>query len=54
MTIAKINKRKSLGHIIKFDKDFECSVNDGIFEFGDIIINTRGENDENDDFDLLN
>jgi hypothetical protein len=34
-------------HIVKFEEDFECSVENGVFQFGDIVINTRDE-DEND------
>lgn len=30
-------------HILEFKKDFECSAEDGIFTFGDIVINTKDE-----------
>ena len=34
-------------HIIKFKEDFEVSIDEGIFKFGDIIIDTTEDN-END------
>lgn len=36
------------GNIVKFDKPFEVFCDDGIFFFGNIIINTKG--DEEDDY----
>ena len=38
------------GQIIEFDEDFTVSEEDGVFTFGDVVINTKSFFDE-DDFD---
>lgn len=40
-----INKKGKDGQIIEFTEDFNVDSHNGIFEFGDIIINTRGNDD---------
>lgn len=44
---------KNFGKIVTFKNDFVCQEEDGIFNIGDIIINTRGSygEDEEDDYD---
>lgn len=39
---------ESLGAVIKFDKDFECSYLDGEIHFGDLIIYTDYEDEEDE------
>lgn len=47
-----------LAHIITFKEDFECSAEDGIFTFGNIIINTsdsdEDEEEESNEDDFYN
>jgi len=38
-------------HIVKFDKDFNVSVWNGVFEFGDLRIDTENEEDDEDEDD---
>ena len=41
-----------LGTVVNFDEDFEVSVDKGIFQFGNIVIDTAGEDDwEEPEFD---
>ena len=35
------NNRADLGHIISFETDFEVYYDDGIFIFGDLVIDTK-------------
>ena len=35
-------------HIVKMEKDFDAIAEDGIFTFGDIVINTRDTEEEDD------
>ena len=45
----------SLGHVIDFDKPFECSCDEGVFTFGNIVIDTYGhaeDEDMHDDYDM--
>jgi hypothetical protein len=40
-------------HIVKFDNDFDVSAYNGVFEFGDLRIDTENdEQDEDDDYCL--
>ena len=36
---------KRLGNIIEFKTDFECSEDDGVLYFGDVVIDTKGSED---------
>jgi len=38
------------GNIIDFNEDFEIDYDNGIFEFGNIIINTKDDNEEDEDY----
>jgi hypothetical protein len=44
---------KMLGNIITFDNDFEATIENGIFDFGDIHINTQGVDPETLESELL-
>lgn len=46
ITVKQAEKDELL-HIVFMEHDFECSVSNGIFQFGNIIINTEDQ----DDFD---
>lgn len=35
------NNRADLGQIIEFSSEFEVSYDDGVFQFGDLLINTK-------------
>lgn len=38
------------GNVVNFDYDFECESNDGVLCFGNIVIDTKNEfNEENED-----
>lgn len=39
------------GQIIEFEKDFKVSADNGIFTFGDVVINTREDDSEEDNED---
>ena len=41
------------GNVVKFTEPFEVSVNNGVFNFGDVVINT-GDEDDNPDYDRDN
>jgi hypothetical protein len=45
--VLKINKEKGM-HIVEFNEDFEVSIDNGVFKFGDIIINTKDDEDNED------
>lgn len=48
ITIEEIEKSYDM-HIIEFNDDFEVSISNGIFEFDDIIIDTKGSNSYEDE-----
>lgn len=48
LTRKEIEKDESM-HIVKMENDFTCEVYYGIFRFGDIVINTKDEDEEDDD-----
>lgn len=45
----KEDSDSTLGIIVNFQDDFECSYDEGLFTFGHISINTNSEEDEDDD-----
>lgn len=40
-------------HIVKFENDFEVEVENGVFTFGSVVINTHDESDKDAFNDLL-
>lgn len=46
-TISQIKEDEGM-HIIEFKEDFKVYIDEGIFKFGDIIIDTTGDDDEDD------
>ena len=55
MPIECIDKKhdniEDLGNIVEFEDDFDVSIEDGVFEFGNILINTIWDEDEDEDED---
>jgi hypothetical protein len=51
VSIIKVNKKemKRLGNVVKFTKDFNVDSGNGIFHFGNITINTRDNEDQEED-----
>lgn len=47
MTRKQVEKDDSM-HIIDMKEDFTCEVNNGVFRFGNIVINTRDTEDDED------
>lgn len=54
MPIDVIDKKyeniEELGSIVEFDENFVAIVDNGVFKFGDVIINTGDEDDEDRDW----
>ncbi len=46
------NDANELGNIIEFAEDFEVSMHNGVFEFGNIIIDTEWDGDEDEEDEL--
>ena len=47
ISLSEINGSDCM-HIVKFDKDFECEIDNGYFTFGDITIDTDDQMDEDE------
>lgn len=53
LNITKIAKEK-YGRVVDFEKPFEVIIENGKFDFGGILINTTGDEEEtDDDYDFL-
>jgi hypothetical protein len=48
-TEESINSDVTIGHIVEFSEDFDVNINDGLFSFGDIVINTEESDEPEDD-----
>ena len=40
-----------IAHVVTFDDDFEVTIEDGIFDFGEVHINTVTDNEDGDELD---
>lgn len=45
VTLEEIEK-SDIMHVVDFDKDFKVWIEDGIFHFGDIVIDTKEDDEE--------
>jgi len=48
-TIEGIEKSEGM-HIVEFEKDFDASIENGVFVFGDIVIDTQMEYEDDEDY----
>ena len=45
VTLEEIEK-SDIMHVVDFDKDFKVWIEDGVFYFGDIVIDTKEDDEE--------